>query len=169
MQAEDGSNNLNPEQVGGRRVDIRLLVVILTVAAVGAVIGMSNYKGAERHAEDAQIKSKMHILQFALESYATDHAAYLQDSKHVESLAPYFPGGAAGLPDGFLVFTAKQLGCNTQSDVLNIDVANLPKPLKPGTVAAILFDDGDYAVVSLDQIANREKSNAGKPLVLSNF
>lgn len=69
---------------------IELLVVVVVIGLLAAIV-LPNFVGAQQKAKLASVKSNMHALQTASESYAVDCGGlYATDPAQ---LGPYFPGG----------------------------------------------------------------------------
>jgi prepilin-type N-terminal cleavage/methylation domain-containing protein len=96
---------------------IELLVVILIIGILLALI-IPNFVLFQERARRSSVKNNMHVVQTALEAYATDHygvypsadVAPFEDPEGTSedgAIAPYFPGGdpygddGAGLPGRF--------------------------------------------------------------------
>jgi prepilin-type N-terminal cleavage/methylation domain-containing protein len=75
---------------------IELLVVIVLIGILAA-IALPNFIGAQKTAKVAQVKSNMHTVQLASESYATDMAGVY--SATAAGIAAYYPGGT-NTPNG---------------------------------------------------------------------
>lgn len=71
---------------------LELLVVVIIIGILAA-IALPNFIGSQSKAKISQVKSNMHTVQLAAESYATDMAGVFSNS--AAGIAAYYPGGGA--------------------------------------------------------------------------
>lgn len=87
-----------------RTATIIIVLVVLgffcfvSVAIIGilAAIALPNFIKAQTIARTSVVKSNMRTCQFAVESYATDHAGLYPRTVSDESFRSYYPGGSNG-------------------------------------------------------------------------
>jgi prepilin-type N-terminal cleavage/methylation domain-containing protein len=157
---------------------IELLVVVVIIGILAA-IALPNFIGAQKKAKVSQVKSNMHTVQLASESYATDMAGVY--SATAAGIAAYYPGGDNS-PNGTAgKFPANPFTPGTNdnptdgaalSDITTARAAAAGSTT--GNAGQVQYctvtgsNNTTYGVLGMDDAGKSVAGNGGKQLVLSN-
>ena len=157
---------------------IELLVVVVIIGILAA-IALPNFIGAQKKAKVSQVKSNMHSVQLASESYATDMAGVY--STAVRAIAAYYPGGGntPGGSAGNFPSNPFTPGTNdSPADGTAIAAVTTARAVAAGgttgNAGQIQYlqvtgsNNTTYGVIGMDDAGISAAGNNGKQLVLSN-
>ena len=157
---------------------IELLVVVVIIGILAA-IALPNFIGAERKAKVSNVKSNMHTIQLASESYATDTGGLYSNA--VSLIAPYYPGGT-NTPGGSAgSFPPNPITPGTNDNPADGSALSAITTARAAAAGSTTGNAGQcqfcqvtgstdisYGVLGMDDAGKSVAGNSGSQLVLSN-